>query len=101
MQDGLKSAVQVPLNVIKTATKVWNPMVELAKIGNINSKSDLQVGARSLETAVWGAFYNVKINLEDISDETFNKEVLHEAESSLEIAQEKCKEILQILEERK
>lgn len=24
---------------------------------------------------MWGAFYNVKINLEDISDETFNKEV--------------------------
>ena len=48
MQDGLKSAVQVPLNVIKTATKVWNPMVELAKIGNINSKSDLQVGSKKL-----------------------------------------------------
>lgn len=48
LQDGLKSAVQVPLNVIKTATKVWNPMVELAKIGNINSKSDLQVGSKIL-----------------------------------------------------
>ena len=43
LQDGLKSAVQVPLNVIKTATKAWDPMVELAKIGNITSKSDLQV----------------------------------------------------------
>lgn len=48
LQDGLRSAVQVPLNVIKTATKVWNPMVELAKIGNINSKSDLQVGSKIL-----------------------------------------------------
>lgn len=43
LQDGLKAAVQVPLKVIKTATEVWGPMVELAKIGNINSKSDLQV----------------------------------------------------------
>ena len=43
LQDGLKAAVQVPLNVIQTATKVWNQMVELAKVGNINSKSDLQV----------------------------------------------------------
>lgn len=43
LQDGLKSAVQVPLNVIKTATKAWDPMMELAKIGNVNSKSDLQV----------------------------------------------------------
>lgn len=101
MQDGLKASVYIPLNVIKTATKVWNPMVELAKVGNINSKSDLQVGARSLETAVWGAFYNVKINLKDITDDIFNKQVLEEAETSLETAQEKCKEILNILEERK
>ena len=43
LQEGLKSAVQVPLNVIKTAAKAWDSMVELAKIGNINSKSDLQV----------------------------------------------------------
>ena len=35
----------------------------------------LQVGARSLETAVWGAFYNVKINLKDITDETFSRKV--------------------------
>lgn len=35
----------------------------------------LQVGARSLETAVWGAFYNVKINLQDITEETYKKEV--------------------------
>ncbi|KAL9967956.1 hypothetical protein ACROYT_G026274 [Oculina patagonica] len=101
LQDGLKAAVQVPLNVIKTATKVWDQMVELAKVGNMNSKSDLQVGARSLETAVWGAFYNVKINLQDIADETYKKEVLDEAQTSLETAQEKCKEILNILEERK
>lgn len=101
LQDGLKCAVQIPLNVIKTATKAWDPMIELAKIGNINSKSDLQVGARSLETAVWGAFYNVKINLPDITDDAYKKQVLDEAESSLETAQEKCKEILNILEERK
>jgi len=100
LQDGLKSAVQVPLNVIKTATKAWDPMVELAKIGNMNSKSDLQVGARSLETAVWGAFYNVRINLPDITDEAYKKQVLDEVESSLETAQEKCREILKILEER-
>lgn len=101
LQDGLKEAVHVPLNVIKTASKVWSPMVELAKVGNISSKSDLQVGARSLETAVWGAFYNVKINLKDITDETFSRKVLEEAESLLETAQEKCREILNILEERK
>lgn len=101
LQEGLRDAVQVPLQVIRTATKVWKPMLELAEVGNVNSKSDLQVGARILETAVWGAFYNVEINLKDISDEAFNKQVFEEAQSSLEIAQEKCREILNVLEKRK
>jgi len=101
LQEGLRDAVQVPLQVIRTATEVWKPMLELAEVGNVNSKSDLQVGARILETAVWGAFYNVEINLKDISDEAFNKQVFEEAQSSLEIAQEKCREILNVLEKRK
>lgn len=37
--------------------------------------SDNKVGARSLETAVWGAFYNVKINLPDIKDEEYKTKV--------------------------
>ena len=53
LQEGLKSAVQVPLNVIKTAAKAWDPMVELAKIGNINSKSDLQVQRTRFAVKVW------------------------------------------------
>ncbi|XP_015773211.1 PREDICTED: formimidoyltransferase-cyclodeaminase-like [Acropora digitifera] len=43
LQEGLRDAVQVPLQVIRTATKVWKPMLELAEVGNVNSKSDLQV----------------------------------------------------------
>lgn len=31
----------------------------------------LQVAAKALETAVFGAYYNVVINLKDIADESF------------------------------
>jgi formiminotetrahydrofolate cyclodeaminase len=31
----------------------------------------LQVAAKALETAVFGAYYNVAINLKDITDESF------------------------------
>ena len=31
----------------------------------------LQVAAKALETAVFGAYYNVVINLKDITDESF------------------------------
>lgn len=37
----------------------------------------LQVAAKALETAVFGAYYNVTINLKDITDEDFKTSVRH------------------------
>lgn len=34
-----------------------------------------QVAAKALETAVFGAYYNVIINLKDITDDTFKEAV--------------------------
>ena len=31
---------------------------------------------RMLETAIWGTYYNVQINLSDVKDEEFKKKVL-------------------------
>ncbi|EDO45893.1 predicted protein [Nematostella vectensis] len=100
MQEGLKSAVQVPMAVIQTANKAWPPLVELSKVSNPTTLSDLQVGARSLETGVWGAYYNVKINLPDIKDEQYKAEVLKQAEDAVSLAQQQCQEVLKILDQR-
>lgn len=43
LEDGLKKAVQVPMSVILTANKTWDHLVELSKVSNITTKSDLQV----------------------------------------------------------
>ena len=43
MQKGLELAIQVPVTVVRTANKAWPLLTELAKVGNINTKSDLQV----------------------------------------------------------
>ena len=56
----------------------WGYMAEMAKYGNISSASDLAVGAKSLETGIWGALKNVEINLPQIKDEAYKKEVLKE-----------------------
>ncbi len=44
MQRALCSAISVPMTVAKKANLVWPALKELAKICNINCKSDLQVG---------------------------------------------------------
>ena len=84
MQEGLKTAVQVPLQGMRTACKAWPFMTEMAKIGNIKSMSDLQVGAKCLETGIWGCYQNVLINLGDVKDEAFKTEVLAECEKLME-----------------
>ncbi len=80
MQAGLKAAVQVPLEVMRTADGCWEAMVEMAREGNFQSRSDLEVGARALEAGAWGASRNVAINLPGIEDEAFRSETGHEAE---------------------
>ncbi len=100
MQEGLKKAVNVPLSTMKIGGEAWDAMVELAKYGNIASKSDVEVGARSLETGIWGAYKNVFINMPDIEDEKFKKEITKEADEILNRAKEKCEEVLKILDGR-
>lgn len=101
MESGLVTAVQVPLCVAKLVTTLWPLLKELALVGNIKCKSDLQVGVRVLETGVWGAYYNVVTNLKDIKNERFISQVRTEIEDALKKAQDGCSSVLKILEERK
>jgi glutamate formiminotransferase / formiminotetrahydrofolate cyclodeaminase len=71
MQKGLKSAIEVPLNTMRFADSAWDAMLETAKYGNISSKSDIEVGAKALETGIWGAWRNVMINMDGIKDAEF------------------------------
>jgi glutamate formiminotransferase/formiminotetrahydrofolate cyclodeaminase len=81
MQEGLKAAVRVPLEVMRAADRCWEAMGDMAAHGNIASRSDLEVGAKALEAGIWGAFRNVAINLPGIEDEAFRRETAEEAEA--------------------
>jgi glutamate formiminotransferase/formiminotetrahydrofolate cyclodeaminase len=100
MQEGLKEAVRIPLQTMRLADQAWDAMCQAAKFGNLASKSDVQVGARALETGIWGAYQNVLINLEGIKDQAFKAETMKEAQAIDARAKEKCAEVLAILEER-
>jgi len=100
MESALQEAVMVPLRLARNVDKLWEVMVEVAHIGNINCKSDLQVGVRCLETGVWGAYYNVIINLKDLKDEDIRNKVKTDAEKELATATTNCASILQQLDER-
>ncbi len=97
MQAGLKKAIQVPLTTMRLGDKAWDSFCEVAEYGNPASCSDTLVGARALETGIWGAYQNVLINMVDIQDMTYKEEVLREAEEIVARADKKCAEVIQIL----
>jgi glutamate formiminotransferase/formiminotetrahydrofolate cyclodeaminase len=100
MQEGLKKAIDVPLSVMRTSDSCWKWMIELAKYGNISSSSDLAVGAKSLESGIWGAYKNVEINLPQIEDKKYKEKVLNEANEILGRAKKGLNEVCEILEKR-
>jgi glutamate formiminotransferase/formiminotetrahydrofolate cyclodeaminase len=97
MEAGLKSAVEVPLAVLRLGDGCWEAMVEMARHGNIASRSDLEVGAKALEAGIWGAYRNVLINLPEIEDEPFRTASAAEAEAAAQRARQRLEDVLAIL----
>uniref|UniRef100_A0AAY4CHA3 Formimidoyltransferase-cyclodeaminase n=1 Tax=Denticeps clupeoides TaxID=299321 RepID=A0AAY4CHA3_9TELE len=100
MQDGLKKAVGVPISLAERVNLLWPCLKELVLYGNVACKSDLQVAAKALETAVFGAYFNVIINLKDIRDESFKLAVSKRATTLLEKARECTAAVLDAADRR-
>ena len=97
MQAGLKKAIDIPLTTMKLGDGAWNAFCEVARYGNPASRSDVEVGAKALETGIWGAYQNVMINMADITDDAFKTHISQEAEVIMNRAAQKCSEVLEIL----
>lgn len=83
IENATKYATEVPFLVMETAQQSMEVMLEMAKNGIQNSLSDAGVGALCARTAVYGAFFNVKINAKDIKDRKFADDILSKAEAIL------------------
>ncbi len=100
MQLGLKKAIDIPLSTMKTADTAWDAMIQVAQYGNIASKSDIEVGAKALQTGIWGAHKNVMINMKDIQDKKYKNKTIKLAEEINLRAANQCKKVLEILRKR-
>ncbi|XP_070814154.1 formimidoyltransferase-cyclodeaminase [Chaetodon trifascialis] len=100
MQEGLRRAVGVPLALAERISVLWPPLREMVVYGNVACKSDAQVAAKALETAVFGAYFNVVINLKDVTDEDFKKATQMRASALLQEAKDNVAAILHSAEER-
>ncbi|KAM5275467.1 formimidoyltransferase-cyclodeaminase isoform 1-T1 [Hipposideros larvatus] len=100
LQEGLRRAVAVPLALAETVATLWPALQELALCVNLACRSDLQVAAKALETGMFGAYFNVLINLKDISDDKFKDQTRQRITSLLQEAKTQVALVLDRLEER-
>mgnify|MGYP001852692415 FL=1 len=71
MQNGLKAAVAVPLSVAEAACGILPYAETMVVKGNKTAVTDALVATMMARTAVLGAGFNVKINLESIKDQEY------------------------------
>jgi glutamate formiminotransferase / formiminotetrahydrofolate cyclodeaminase len=96
MQEGLQHATLVPFRTMELADRAWDPILEVARYGQYSSHSDVEVGAKALEAGLFGSHRNVLINLVDIDDEEFRRDLTRRADQLLERGQRKLAELLEI-----
>lgn len=100
MQEGLKHATRVPYHTMELADRAWDPIMEVARVGQYSSRSDVEVGAKALEACLYGAYRNVVVNLADITDDAFSEDMEGKARRLLDRGREKLAELQEVVEAR-
>ncbi|MCE1248729.1 MAG: glutamate formimidoyltransferase [Firmicutes bacterium] len=83
LEEATKKATLVPMETLELTIGAMEIALTAAKLGNKNSVSDAGVAALCAQAAAKSAYYNVVINLQNISDESFKKEIGAKAEEIL------------------
>jgi glutamate formiminotransferase / formiminotetrahydrofolate cyclodeaminase len=88
LEEALKGAAVIPLEVAGVAVQALELIETLSEIGNPNALSDAATGAQLILAAVASARYNVLVNTADIEDEEFALEHRSRVKDLLERAHE-------------
>lgn len=94
IQNASKYATEVPLRTMQTAYNCIPLLKQMAEQGNPNSLSDVGVGALCIKTAVRGAWLNVLINAQGLSNKTWADNIVAEARALLAKNHAACDEII-------
>lgn len=94
IQDASKYATEVPFRTMQAAYACLPLLKQMAEYGNPNSLSDVGVGALCIKTAVRGAWLNVLINAQGLSDKVWAENIVAEARALLTKNHAACDEII-------
>ncbi len=100
MLEGLKSAVNVPMETARQSFRAIKLAATVARYGNPASITDVGVGAQMAYAGVKGGIYNVLINLKDIDDADFVAEMRKRCQALDKEARESLDEVLKTVESK-
>ena len=80
IEKGYKKATLVPFETAKLCVSTIEELLEVAEKGNPSSVSDVGVGALMAYAGFEGAILNVRINLPNIKDDSFKKDITDKIE---------------------
>ncbi len=90
MEECLKVACSVPIDIVKTAFEAIKLHEELAVKGSKLALSDVGVGVALLRSAILGGWLNVLININSIKDEQYVADVRKELVPMIEEGTKLC-----------
>ncbi len=100
IQNALKNATEMPLQIAKNASEILQLSTEVAKICNKNCITDCAIAGIAAYSAIIGAIFNIKINLKSIKDEEYCKCKIHETSLIGKNCKKNLELILDIVTER-
>ena len=80
IQEALRSATEVPLEIMRASAEAIHAAADVAAFGNGHASSDVQVGLELLMAALRGAKLNVAINLTSLKEAAYVEAAGQEAE---------------------
>lgn len=100
IEDSLKRASLVPLEVVEKSIEGLGLGKVAAEKGNPNAITDVGCGVLQLKAAIEGGIYNIRVNLLSLKDENFKKEKSFKIKETKLTMEALSKEIENIVESR-
>ncbi len=100
IENATKYATEIPFQVMETAYNSMEVMEAMIEKGLQNSLSDAAVGILCARTAVFGAYFNVRINAKDIKDKEFTKDILAKAKKIYNSTIQKEKDVIDYIDSK-
>lgn len=96
--ESSKGATRIPMEVVSASLEALRLARTVAEKGNANSITDAGVGALMARAAIEGAAYNARVNLIDLKDEKFKKQINNELSGLLPEADKLALEVKELVE---